>query len=66
MMIQLNGEQHVLPDDLTVSDLIDQLGFAGQRVAVEVNGELISRSQWPQVRLKPNDKAEIVRAIGGG
>ena len=66
MNILLNGESHTLPEQSCITDLIAQLGLVGQRLAVELNGDIIPRSQHEAVVLKEGDKVEIVRAIGGG
>ena len=66
MEIILNGEILSLPDQSTVQDLVDQLKLKQQRLAVEVNLEIISRSRYPEHRLQAGDKVEIVHAIGGG
>ena len=66
MNIQLNGESKNIDDDLTAEQLVAQLGLAEKRLAMEVNMEIVPRSTYASVVLKPNDKVEIVRAIGGG
>lgn len=63
--IQLNGEEYELQGS-TLADLIEQLGYPGKRFAVEVNREIISKSEYPNVMLKNDDTVEIVHAIGGG
>jgi thiamine biosynthesis protein ThiS len=66
MRVLLNGAATQVADSLTVAELIRQLDLGGKRVAVEVNGEIVPRSQHPEFRFKPDDKIEIVHAIGGG
>jgi len=66
MRIRVNGEQHELPDGLNAAALLEIMGLAGQRVAVEVNQEIVPRSTYPVHRLNEGDRVEIVRAIGGG
>lgn len=63
--ITLNGQQcRVKPG--TLLSLVDELGYSGKRIAVEVNLEIIPRSQWAQVMLHDGNRVEIVQAIGGG
>ncbi|MGC9129221.1 MAG: sulfur carrier protein ThiS [Acidithiobacillus sp.] len=45
---------------------MEQLDFAGQRVAVELNREVVPRSLHPQTLLREGDRLEIIRAVGGG
>jgi sulfur carrier protein len=71
MQIQLNGEPHVVEPpaggaDVTLGHLVAALDLAGRRLAIEVNGELVPRSEHAGFRLAPGDRVEIVQAIGGG
>lgn len=66
MQIQLNGEAKTLDDAVTVQGLIDSLGLTERRIAVEVNEEIVPRSQHVATRLADGDCVEIVHAIGGG
>ncbi len=64
--IVVNGEPRPLPAPATVSTLIDELGLAGRRIAVERNGEIVPRSLHERETLRPGDRLEIVVAVGGG
>lgn len=66
MQIQLNGDPHALEGEPMLSELVASLGLAGRRIAVEVNEEIVPRSQHAQTRLADGDRVEIVHAIGGG
>lgn len=66
MRIQLNGETFELPDGQTVADLIGRLDLAGRRVAVELNLDIVPRSQHATTVLSEGDQVEVVHAIGGG
>jgi len=66
MEVFVNGSARDLPDGSTVAELIEMMGLAHLRLAVEINREIIPRSAYPEHRLKPGDRIEIVRAIGGG
>jgi len=66
MDIQLNGETRPFPSSLTLAGLLAAEGLAERRVAVEVNGQIIPRSQHGQWRLNEGDVVEIVHALGGG
>ena len=46
--------------------LVESLGFAGKRIAVERNGEIVPRSAYAQTMIVPGDRLEIVVAVGGG
>ncbi len=66
MQIYLNGEEKEFSDNMTMSELVQQLDLGGQRFAIEVNKDLVPRSSFDQHRLQPGDRVEIVQAIGGG
>lgn len=66
MLIQLNGDSLELPDGQYVADLLARLELGGRRVAVELNLEIVPRSQFASTRLQDGDRVEIVHAIGGG
>jgi thiamine biosynthesis protein ThiS len=66
MKLQINGEQRDFPEGLTVGTLIEHLGMKADRVAVELNLEIVPRTQWQAVALKEGDRLEIVHFVGGG
>jgi len=65
MLVTINGEQTILDDVRTIAGLINRLKLEG-RIAVEVNLEIVPRSQFNQFVINDGDVIEIVRAIGGG
>lgn len=66
MQIVVNGSPAELEDDSPMSTLIEHLGLAGQRIAVEVNGELVPRSRFDAHALREGDRVEVIHAVGGG
>jgi len=66
MKIIVNGETKNISDGWTAEQLLDEMGFGGKRVAVELNMEIVPRSYYSQTFISDGDKIEIVRAIGGG
>jgi thiamine biosynthesis protein ThiS len=66
MNLTINGEARVLPPAETVAALVDQLGMKSDRVAIELNREIVPRSQWEQTPLRDGDRLEIVQFVGGG
>ena len=66
MNIILNGNSQKIPAKFTLNQLVETLDLAGRRYAIEVNEQLIPRSQHPSHHLQENDNIEIVQAIGGG
>lgn len=66
MNIELNGQPTDVADATTITDLLEQTGLAGRKVAVEVNQEVVPRSRHDTHRLAAGDRVEIIHAIGGG
>ena len=66
MRLTINGEEREFPSTLTVASLILHLGMKPDRVAVELNRDLIPRDRWAQTPLSDDDKLEIVHFVGGG
>jgi len=66
MTLHINGEQHDLSDSLTIAALVAQLGMKPDRVAVELNLEIVPRAGWETTTLKDGDKLEVVHFVGGG
>ena len=69
MHLTINGQSREFPElasEATVAELIHLLGLKNDRVAIEHNGEIVSRSAWEQAIVRTNDKLEIVHFVGGG
>ncbi len=66
MQIRVNGEPMDLSEGATIQDLVQQMTLQGKRLAVEVNEDIVPRSQHPEFRLSDGDRVEVVHAIGGG
>jgi sulfur carrier protein len=66
ILILLNGAPREFPAPLTFAQLLDELSLAGQRLAIERNGEIVPRSRFAETRLAPGDRIEVVVAVGGG
>jgi sulfur carrier protein len=64
--IVLNGALREVAANLSVGELLDAEGYAQRKVAVEVNREIVPKSQHAQRILSEGDRIEIVHAIGGG
>jgi len=64
--IILNGKHHDLAGTPTIVELIDTLSVKANQVAVAVNGEVVTRREWPETRVNEGDIVEVVRAVGGG
>jgi sulfur carrier protein len=61
----INGESQTFSAS-TLSALIEHLGMKQDRVAIELNHEIVPRDQWSQTELHEGDHLEIVQFVGGG
>lgn len=66
IQIQVNGEAKAWRSGATVADLLRDLDLKTERVAVEVNLEILDRGAFAQHSLKDGDRVEILSFIGGG
>ena len=66
MRILLNGQHHELDHDMTIAALLEHTGFGARRVAVEINSEIVPRSEHAMRMLHEGDRVEVVHALGGG
>ncbi|MBI3901504.1 MAG: sulfur carrier protein ThiS [Nitrosomonadales bacterium] len=64
--VLINGTAHELERAISVDELVQRMELGGKRIALERNGEIVPRSQFPQQMLADGDKLEIVVAVGGG
>ena len=66
MNIIINGEARQFPAKLSVTALVETLGYTGQRIAIEKNGDIVPRSRYAEEILVEGDRLEVVVAVGGG
>ncbi|MHB8121463.1 MAG: sulfur carrier protein ThiS [Desulfuromonadaceae bacterium] len=66
MRIVLNGEPAETADGATVETLLQQLGISRERVAVELNADIVPKAGYEKQLLADGDKIEIVHFVGGG
>jgi len=64
--VTVNGDPREFPAPLTFAQFVDELSLAGKRLAIEVNGEILPRSRFPEARIAEGDRIEVVVAVGGG
>jgi sulfur carrier protein len=65
MKLTINGEPQLSSAE-TLGALVEHLGMKPDRVAIELNREIVPRDQWPQTPLHDGDRLEIVHFVGGG
>lgn len=69
MTLQINGQERSFPDApsaFTLAALVEVLGMKPDRVAVELNRNIVPRDRWGDTRLTDGDRLELVHFVGGG
>ena len=64
--IKINGKFSSINENLSLSNFLKQLKIPIKKVAIELNQEIIDKNKINMIKLKQNDKIEIVHFIGGG
>lgn len=66
MQITLNGETKQLEGEVSLDRLLELFSLPSQRVAVELNKEVVAKKDWAQTTVKDSDQIEVVHFVGGG
>lgn len=66
MRVRVNGEVREVPEGVSLSGLVEHLKLAPERLAVELNREVVRRAEWERTKLSDGDRVEIVHFVGGG
>ncbi len=66
MEIVINGTAHQVPDKTPLDRVVALISQSTTGIAVAVNGDVVSRPSWPQVRLAHGDQIEVLTAVQGG
>ena len=66
MEIVVNGDIRQVPPQTSLQELLRWLELKEDRVAVELNREIVKRERWPETQLRERDRLEIVQFVGGG
>ena len=64
--IKINGKISIINENLSLSIFLKQLKIPLKKVAIELNQEIIDKNNTSKIKLKKNDKIEVVHFIGGG
>lgn len=66
MHVQVNGETRDVPNEISLSELLDHLAMPSRLLAIELNKEVVRRKDWPETRVRDKDVVEIIHFVGGG
>lgn len=64
--VRINGQERSVPAELNLVRLVEHLGLKGDRIAIEVNREIVKRDGWTDCPVQSGDVIEIVHFVGGG
>ncbi len=66
MKVFINGETKNIQKAFSLSELLGELAVPSERIAIELNKEVVRRRDWENIKIKDADKIEIVHFVGGG
>ena len=66
MKVFINGETKEIENNLSLNGLLKQLSLSSERIAVELNREVVRKKDWETIEIRDADKIEIVHFVGGG
>jgi sulfur carrier protein len=66
MKASINGEEHHIPDGMTVAGLLEHLQTPQRGIAVAKNDRVVKRGAFEQERISEGDRIEIIKAVAGG
>ena len=66
MKIYLNGEEKDVPEDLRLTGLVELFDLPDKRIAIELNRDVVRRTEWDQRAVSAGDRVEVVHFVGGG
>jgi thiamine biosynthesis protein ThiS len=66
MQITINGEKKEISNELNLSELLKRFSMPQQRIAIELNKEVVRKKDWENIKLSDGDKLEVIHFVGGG
>ncbi|MDD5156803.1 sulfur carrier protein ThiS [Sulfurimonas sp.] len=66
MKLIINGEQKEFEDELTLGEVLRELGLVDKVMAAAVNMEIVKQKEWDSYPMRSDDKLELLDFVGGG
>ncbi len=66
MKVFINGESREIPNVFNLTELLAHLSMPRERIAVELNKEVVRKKDWETIKINDADKIEIIHFVGGG
>lgn len=66
LKLRINGEDREVVNNVSLKELVTQLDLTPERIAIELNQNVVRRADWSSTVLRENDQVEVVHFVGGG
>lgn len=66
MNIVVNGEKKNIETELNLRELLEKLDLPNERIAVELNKQVVRKKDWNATEINEADNIEIIHFVGGG
>lgn len=66
MKVLINGETKEISKELNLSELLEHFSLPQERIAIELNKEVVRKKDWENIRINEGDKLEVIHFVGGG
>ena len=66
MRIFINGETKDLAEEINLTELLKHFSLSSERIAIELNKEVIRKKDWENIKVNDGDKLEVIHFVGGG
>ncbi len=66
MNIFINGETKQLNQTLNLIELLKHFSLPSERIAIELNREVVRKKDWENIKINDGDKLEVIHFVGGG
>lgn len=66
MKVLINGETKEISGELNLTELLKHFSLPQERIAIELNKEVVRRKDWESIKVSDGDKLEVIHFVGGG
>ena len=66
MKVVINGETKEIAENFNLIELLKHFSLPDERIAVELNKEVVRKKDWENIKINDADKIEIIHFVGGG
>ncbi len=66
MKVFINGETREIIGELNITGLLRHFSLPQERIAIELNKQVVRKKDWENIKINDADKIEIIHFVGGG